>query len=181
MPVVHSLMAVDVLPYESPLRQGMIGTYGNRWCNLAVGLSDLLIVLGSRLDVRQTGSLTESFKAGRNIIHVDCEQGELNNRVKGCDTILADIRQFLMDFVENAHPSPQRSSQRWKSGPTRFQSYVLRILTRKNVRMGLGLTRTSSCTNCPAVPGLLRRMLSMWDSIKCGPLSLWKSVQASAF
>jgi acetolactate synthase-1/2/3 large subunit len=106
IPVVHSLMAVDVLPYSSPLCQGMIGTYGNRWCNLAVSLSDLLIVLGSRLDVRQTGSLTESFKAGRNIIHVDCEQGELNNRVKGCDTILADIREFLRTFVDNCPPIP---------------------------------------------------------------------------
>jgi len=91
VPVVHSLMAMDVLPYASPLRLGMIGTYGNRWCNLAVSLSDLLIVLGSRLDVRQTGSLTEAFKAGRSIIHVDCEEGELNNRVMGCDTIHAGL------------------------------------------------------------------------------------------
>src|ERR1035437_2655583 len=101
VPVVHSLMAVDVLPYGSPFRQGMIGTYGNRWCNLALSLSDLLVVLGSRLDVRQTGSLTESFKAGRNIIHVDCEEGELNSRVKGCDTIHADLPHLLRDLAEN--------------------------------------------------------------------------------
>ena len=46
----------------------MIGTYGNRWSNLGLSLSDLLIVLGSRLDVRQTGSATELFKSGRRII-----------------------------------------------------------------------------------------------------------------
>jgi acetolactate synthase-1/2/3 large subunit len=106
VPVVHSLMAVDVLPHGSPFRLGMIGTYGNRWCNLAVSLSDLLIVLGSRLDVRQTGSATESFKSGRNIIHVDCEEGELNNRVKGCDTTHADLPHFLRDLVENCPPIP---------------------------------------------------------------------------
>ena len=106
VPVVHSLMAVDVLPYASPLRQGMIGTYGNRWCNLALSLCDLLIVLGSRLDVRQTGSLTESFKTGRAIIHVDCEEGELNNRIKGCDTIHARLPQFLQDLLDSRSSIP---------------------------------------------------------------------------
>ena len=66
-------MGVDVLPASSDLRVGMIGSYGNRWANLAIGRSDLLLVLGSRLDVRQTGSETEAFRTGRTIVHVDCE------------------------------------------------------------------------------------------------------------
>src|SRR6202030_4293994 len=77
IPVVHSLMAVDALPFAHPLRAGMIGTYGNRWSNLALSQSDLLLVLGSRLDVRQTGSRTDAFKAGRIIFHVDCEEAEI--------------------------------------------------------------------------------------------------------
>jgi acetolactate synthase-1/2/3 large subunit len=36
-PVVNSLLAVDALPYHHPQRAGLIGTYGNRWVNLAVG------------------------------------------------------------------------------------------------------------------------------------------------
>ena len=71
VPVVHSLMGVDVLPYAHPLRVGMIGSYGNRWANWAVGTADFLLVLGSRLDVRQTGSETQSFKGERTIFHVD--------------------------------------------------------------------------------------------------------------
>ena len=47
IPVVHSLMAVDALPYTHSSRVGMIGTYGNRWANLALCRSDLLVVLGS--------------------------------------------------------------------------------------------------------------------------------------
>ena len=73
MPVVNSLMAVDALPFDEPLRVGMIGSYGNRWANLAVGRADFLLVLGSRLDIRQTGSRTEAFKGERTIFHVDCE------------------------------------------------------------------------------------------------------------
>jgi acetolactate synthase-1/2/3 large subunit len=95
VPVVHSLMGVDVLPWEHPLRTGMIGTYGNRWANIALSRCDVLLVLGSRLDVRQTGSETESFRQGKTIFHVDCEPGEINNRVPGCHGILAELDVFL--------------------------------------------------------------------------------------
>src|SRR5207302_1323101 len=56
VPVVNSLMATDLLPAGHPARVGMIGSYGNRWANHALSESDFLIVLGSRLDVRQTGA-----------------------------------------------------------------------------------------------------------------------------
>ena len=95
IPVVHSLMGVDVLPYAHPLRVGMIGSYGNRWANWAVGSSDFLLVLGSRLDVRQTGSETQSFKSGRIIVHVDCDAGEINSRVMECEPVVSQLKDFL--------------------------------------------------------------------------------------
>jgi acetolactate synthase I/II/III large subunit len=97
VPVVNSLMGVDSLPFDHPLRIGLIGTYGNRWANLATGKSDFLLVLGSRLDVRQTGSDTTAFKSNRTIYHVDCDEGETNNRVQGCQVILSGLRSFLED------------------------------------------------------------------------------------
>ena len=84
IPVVNSLMAVDALPHDHELRVGLIGSYGNRWANTALSECDLLLVVGSRLDVRQTGADTTGFKGDRAIYHVDCEAGEINNRVKGC-------------------------------------------------------------------------------------------------
>jgi acetolactate synthase-1/2/3 large subunit len=95
VPVVNTLMAVDVLPYDDPLRVGLIGSYGNRWANIALHHADLLIVLGSRLDVRQTGSQTDEFKGDKTIFHVDVEPGEMNNRILGCETILSDLKPFL--------------------------------------------------------------------------------------
>jgi acetolactate synthase-1/2/3 large subunit len=88
-------MAVDVLPHEHPYRVGMLGSYGNRWANMAIARSDLLVVLGSRLDVRQTGARADEFGRGRDIVHVDCEAGEINNRVAGCHAIVAHLRDFL--------------------------------------------------------------------------------------
>ncbi|HWF19989.1 MAG TPA: thiamine pyrophosphate-binding protein [Verrucomicrobiae bacterium] len=95
VPVVYSLHAVDALPFENKRRVGMIGSYGNRWANLALGRADYILVLGSRLDVRQTGALVEAFKGDRTIVHVDCDPSEINNRVKGCRAIEADLHQFL--------------------------------------------------------------------------------------
>lgn len=99
IPVVWSLMAVDLVPVDVAGAVGMIGTYGNRWANLAVSQSDFLMVLGSRLDIRQTGANTVSFKRGRTIYHVDVEEGELNNRVVGCVPVVADVGDFLSTLL----------------------------------------------------------------------------------
>ena len=100
IPVVSSLMGVDALPFAHPLHVGMIGTYGNRWANIALARADLLLVLGSRLDIRQTGADTDSFVSGMAIHHVDCDPGELNNRVPGCLTTVAQLAPFIDALCE---------------------------------------------------------------------------------
>ncbi len=102
VPVVNSLLAVDALPYHHPLRVGLLGTYGNRWVNLAVGRSDLILVLGSRLDIRQTGAAIAAFQAGRTIYHVDIDAGEINNRLQACKPVVAHLKPFLTGLVEAA-------------------------------------------------------------------------------
>lgn len=97
VPVITTLLGLDTITYEDQLRVGFIGSYGNRWANIAFGECDLLIVLGSRLDIRQTGADTK-FIENRKIYHIDCESGEINNRVKGCVSILADLRDFFEQF-----------------------------------------------------------------------------------
>jgi acetolactate synthase-1/2/3 large subunit len=101
-----------VIPFEHPLRVGFIGTYGNRWANLAIGAADLLIVIGSRLDVRQTGADVDGFAKDKTIIHVDCDEGEINNRVKDCISIVADAKDFLVQATAQlaSHQLPVCSS-----------------------------------------------------------------------
>ncbi|MEJ7786154.1 MAG: thiamine pyrophosphate-binding protein, partial [Solirubrobacteraceae bacterium] len=102
VPVVHSLLGVDALPYEHPLRVGLIGSYGNRWGNWSIGEADLLLVVGARLDIRQTGSEVEAFKGDRVIFHVDAEAVEINQRVHGCRAVVADARTFLTELCTRA-------------------------------------------------------------------------------
>jgi acetolactate synthase-1/2/3 large subunit len=114
IPVVHSLMGVDLLPYDHPMRVGMIGTYGNRWANHALHQADHLLVLGSRLDVRQTGGNTDVFREGKQIWHVDVDPDEINNRVTGCNGIVSDLKPFLQIARAEASPHPSSHFKTWR-------------------------------------------------------------------
>jgi acetolactate synthase-1/2/3 large subunit len=113
VPVVNSLMGVDALPCDSSYRMGLIGSYGNRWANLAVGAADFLLVVGSRLDIRQTGAQADAFKGERIIYHVDCDPGELNNRVQGCIEILAELRPFFAEAQRQAEGQTFPARAEW--------------------------------------------------------------------
>lgn len=95
IPIVFSLMGTDALSSESRLRVGLIGSYGNRWANRALAKADLLLVLGSRLDVRQTGSSVEEFAQGKTIIRVDIDEHERTGRVKADLNFSCSLSSFL--------------------------------------------------------------------------------------
>jgi acetolactate synthase-1/2/3 large subunit len=57
-------------------------------------------VLGSRLDIRQTGSDTKAFKSNRTVIHVDCDESEINNRIAGCLPVVSELRDFLTGAIQ---------------------------------------------------------------------------------
>lgn len=80
---------------------GVIGSYGTRTANYAIQNCDLLVVLGSRMDVRQTGADTNDFARSANIIQIDIEASQLANRVKADLDVHADCEQFFSDFDDN--------------------------------------------------------------------------------
>ena len=107
IPVVSSLMGLDAYPHDDPLFVGMIGTYGNRYANLAVANADLLIALGTRFDTRQTGTLPETFARGAKKIQVDIDENELNNKIKVDIPLHMDLKEFLKPLIiELNHKSP---------------------------------------------------------------------------
>jgi acetolactate synthase-1/2/3 large subunit len=97
IPVVATLMGLDSAAKIGALNLGFIGSYGNRWANDALRNSDLLIVLGCRLDPRQTGASIEEFKKDKIIVRVDIDSFELEGRVEADIKIESRIGQFLSD------------------------------------------------------------------------------------
>lgn len=113
VPVVSSLMGIDVLPFSHPLSAGLIGSYGNRYSNLALANCDLLFVLGSRLDTRQTGTKPETFARGAKKIHVDVEDVQQYGKVKADLVIRSDVKQFLIDLNKALGVSKQEDYSDW--------------------------------------------------------------------
>lgn len=93
IPVVSSMLAVDVLPANRKNYYGFIGAYGDRKANFILAKSDLIISLGSRLDCRQTGNNKEQFAPNARLIRIDIDEGELSNIIKPDELqIVADLR-----------------------------------------------------------------------------------------
>jgi acetolactate synthase-1/2/3 large subunit len=100
IPYVSTLLGLDSISHTNEKYLGFIGSYGNRWANAAVKQSDLLIVIGSRLDVRQTGNDISKFLHGKKIIRVDIDDHELSGRVSSDLAIKSDASNFLKEVME---------------------------------------------------------------------------------
>jgi len=97
LPVVVSLMGKDCFPHNHPLFAGFIGAYGNRYGNIALSKSDVLLVLGSRLDSRQIGNILDPFNT-KKIIQIDIDKNEIGQRLSPKISIVSDVKNFIVQF-----------------------------------------------------------------------------------
>lgn len=84
----------------------MIGSYGNREANWAVQNCDLLLVIGARLDVRQTGADIDDFARQARVIQIDIDPNQLNNRVQAALSICSAAELFFTEFPIQADTFP---------------------------------------------------------------------------
>jgi len=129
----------------------MIGSYGNREANWAVQNCDLLVVVGARLDVRQTGSDVNDFARKACIVQIDIDPAQLGNRVQAGLNICATAESFFKAFPLRAAAFPsldktwatELSSQRdraqfneyadWMISPSELFKNLNRILAKHSV------------------------------------------------
>ena len=95
IPIVSSMLAVDALA-KNDFRNyyGFIGAYGNRSCNFIVSKCDLLITLGTRLDIRQVGGIRENFAPDAQIIRIDIDEGEIDYKIR------ENEKRFVLDIFD---------------------------------------------------------------------------------
>jgi len=63
--------------------------------DLTAANADLLLILGSRLDSRQTGTRPATFARGAFKVHVDIDPAELNAKLKADIAVQGDLKLFL--------------------------------------------------------------------------------------
>jgi acetolactate synthase-1/2/3 large subunit len=120
VPYVLSWGAKDLFEDKHPLNCGSHGVYGSRAANLAVQNCDFMLILGSRLDTRQTGGSLPCFAPSAKKVMVDLDSEEIGKLVeKGCKIdlpIITELNGFLEVMHSKANESfepPSKSFSTW--------------------------------------------------------------------
>lgn len=99
IPIVTAWNSNDLIEDEHPLYVGRPGSIGNRSGNFVVQSSDLVIVLGSRLNLRLVSYNWKSFAPNATKVGVDVDIKELNKPTCRFDLkIHANLKNFISKF-----------------------------------------------------------------------------------
>lgn len=116
IPVLTSMISVDVVPSNSPYAFGFLGAYGHRWANHIVFKSDLIVAIGTRMDVRQIGSDCNVFAPQASMIRVDIDEGELQWQRENKDTnIHCDAKLLIQEMNQLLVNSENRHTEWYKT------------------------------------------------------------------
>ena len=103
----------DLLETDHPLFAGRPGTIGTRAGNFVVQNSDLIIVIGSRLNIRQVSYNWKSFAKNARIVWIDVDPAEFKKPyVKADLTIVADAKAFLREVLKQTDDRSRSTSHK---------------------------------------------------------------------
>jgi acetolactate synthase I/II/III large subunit len=116
IPVVTGWNAHDAIDNSHPAYVGRPGTVGDRAGNFAVQNADLILVLGSRLNIRQVSYNWQSFARSAFKIWVDIDELELRKpTVKADMPIHADLSKLLPVLLRKTDSKPKSTHVEWLS------------------------------------------------------------------
>ena len=114
VPVVSGWNAHDVLWNDHPLYAGRPGTIGDRPGNMVTQSADVLLVLGSRLNIRQVSYNWKSFAREAFKIWVDIDPLELQKpNVIPDMPVVADLKDLIPALLAQPHPGPTQAHTEW--------------------------------------------------------------------
>jgi len=115
VPVMPTWQAMDLIEDEHPLYGGRPGSIAPRWANFTLQNCDLLIVLGSRLDMALTAYNHAHFAPLAKKVVVDIDPAEIAKLQMPIDVSLAaDVAPFIdaLDAAITAEPLPDYAAWR---------------------------------------------------------------------
>jgi acetolactate synthase-1/2/3 large subunit len=123
IPVLTGFAGFDLVSSNNLYLAGRPGTIGQRGANFTLQNSDLLIVIGSRLNIRMIGYDFKSFARAAYKVMVDIDPAELNKRTLHIDLkINNDAKDFILEMIRQlkikGHPKYNTWLQKvreWKS------------------------------------------------------------------
>ena len=73
VPLMVTWNAMDRIGANHPLYFGRPNTWGMRYANILMQQADMLLALGTRLSLQQTGFNWQQFVPGGEVVQVDCD------------------------------------------------------------------------------------------------------------
>ena len=96
VPIVTYWNSIDLIETEHPLYVGRGGNMGDRPGNFAVQNADLLLAIGTRISIRQTGYSFQTWAREAEVIMVDIDRAEMKKHTIHVDMpVWADAKDFL--------------------------------------------------------------------------------------
>ena len=77
VPLMVTWNATDRVPADHPCYFGRPNTWGQRYANILMQQADVLLALGTRLGLQQTGFNWQRFIPAGEVVQVDCDESEL--------------------------------------------------------------------------------------------------------
>lgn len=114
IPVVSSWGACDIIPTDNPYYIGRAGIFGCRPSNFTVQNADLILAIGTRLSVPQTGHAPALFAPNAEKIVVDIDSAEARKVTIRPDlAIVADAGDFLRAVLTELGDYPPRFAKHY--------------------------------------------------------------------
>ena len=114
VPVVTGWNAHDVIWNDHPLYCGRPGTVGDRGGNMVTQSADFLLILGSRLNIRQVSYNWTSFARAAFKAWVDIDPVELKKpTVKADLPVCADLKDIIPALIDAAPEAPANKHREW--------------------------------------------------------------------
>ena len=109
IPVVSSWTASDIIDNAHPCYVGRCGIFGDRASNRAVQSADVILIIGSRLSVAQTGHDPAAFAPQARKIMVDVDAAEIYKPTLAVNNgiavpIVSDAKKFLVELLSRELP-----------------------------------------------------------------------------
>jgi acetolactate synthase I/II/III large subunit len=110
IPLMTTWNGTDRVPTEHPLYSGRPNTWGQRAANILIQQADLVIAIGTRLGLQQTGFAWEQFVPVGCVVQVDIDAAELE---KGHPRIDLGLRGEADRFLAALYASNLGDPVRW--------------------------------------------------------------------
>lgn len=117
VPVVTYWNSVDLIEDDHPLYCGRGGNMGDRPGNFAVQNSDLVLAIGTRISIRQTGYSFNTWARAARVIMVDIDRAEMKKHTIHVDLpVWADAKDFMeaMCRALKARDCPLHRNECWR-------------------------------------------------------------------